>query len=222
VPGTVNELDIELGMPFIERALETSDSARLLTEELQRDGLRPMAERSRVVNAYSPDSSSAVAIGFLPFVTDDLTRHAGLSVSQGGYATAVRVEMADRTTVARVSTLFVENGAVRDFDFDPEDLLRQGAGNLAAAAGQVRSDRPFVDLSVRQVRSISSYSHSALLHDEASMSIYGSEELTALRGNGALSVEIGTLALLQTMSSPGGCSCSSCCYGCSSCSCSWG
>jgi hypothetical protein len=222
VAGTVSELDIELGMPFIEKTLESSESARALSETLQQEGMRPMPERSRLVNIYSGESLTSLAVGIVPFVSDDLSAHAGLSVSQGGYATAVRVRMSGRTTIAQLSTLFFVDGKIRSFDFDPDELLSDGATAIAERTGKVRSDRPFTELSVRQVRSISSYAHTAFLHDEPSMNIYSTDELVALRGNGELATEIGTLALLQTISSPGGCSCSSCCYGCSSTSCSWG
>ncbi|MFI9596369.1 hypothetical protein [Nonomuraea sp. NPDC052265] len=217
--GTITELDVEFGMPFIERALETSGTAALLRDELERLGMRAMPARSRAVNIYSEDDQAGFAVGILPFVSDDLSQHGGLSISQGGFAVAVRVIMEDRTAIRGFCTMFVVDDEVVYAEYETAELLERGAEALARQAPDVGTRTPLAEVSVRQVLSISDFAHASFLHDESSMNIYDSEEMAALRGHGGLAGEIASFARLQASASHGGggsCSCSTSCYGCSS------
>ncbi|MDA0632082.1 hypothetical protein OUY22_01535 [Nonomuraea sp. MCN248] len=216
--GTITELDIELGMPFIETALRDSTTAGILREELERLGMRAMPERARAVNIYSEENHAGFAVGILPFVSDDLAQHAGLSVSQGGFAVAVRVLMEDRTSIRAFSTLFVVDDEVVSTEYGAAELLDQGAEALVTSAPDVGTRASLAEVSIRQVLSISDFAHASLLHDESSMNIYDSDEMATLRGHGRLAAEIASFARLQARASHGGgsCSCSTSCHGCSS------
>ncbi|GAA3649617.1 hypothetical protein GCM10022224_010390 [Nonomuraea antimicrobica] len=217
--GTITELDIEFGMPFIEHALRNSKAARILRRELEHLGMRAMPARSRAVNIYSEDDKAGFAVGILPFVSDDLSQHGGLSISQGGFALAVRVVMEDRTTIQAFSTMFVVEDGVVSSQYEASELMEQGAEALVRHAPDVGTDTPLAEVSVRQVLSISDFAHAAFLHDESSVSIYDSDEMAALRGHGGLAAEIASFARLQASaghSGGGSCSCSTSCHGCTS------
>jgi hypothetical protein len=219
---TVCLLDIEHGLPFIEKTLELSKEGQAIHKAMEELGLMPMHERARIFTVYSPGSSAAFAIGIIPFTSKDLTTMGGLSISQGGHAKGVVVHMEKRTELTGFTTLDVVNGEVKPQKFSARQLKEQGAKRLATEAGTIRSEKPLLDLSVRQVRSITDLAYGSLLTDESSRSVHPAKEVRALRGNTKIVSDISQFVLLRSASSPGGCSCSSSCWGCSSCSCSWG
>jgi hypothetical protein len=218
---TICRVGCDYGMEYAETALATSEEARAIHKALQELGLRAMPERAHLANVYSPRSATAIAIGTIPYVTDDFSMHAGLSVSDRGHAKAVAVRMADRTELVGFTTFDVEDGEVRTEQLDVGTLKEMGARELADELGVVPSPRPLVDLSIGQVRSLTGMVFHGFLDDESSRRVYSEQEIRALRGNAGIVDDIALLILFRSSSSPGGCSCSSSCWGCSSCSCSW-
>jgi hypothetical protein len=167
-----------------------------------------------------------VAISITPFVSKDLTSEGGLSVSAGGHAQAVVVEMKKRTDIAGFTHLAVSGGKVVTSQHDLKDFSRGRSGGvlpdrriqeLAEKAGKVKAAKPLVEMEARQVRSLASVAYNCLLGDPFSKSVHGDEEITALRGNTNLVAEIALFVLFRTSGSSC-CSCSCSCWGSSSCS----
>src|ERR1700730_13510161 len=90
---TVHHLGVDLGYPFFWKALETSAEAKAIAAEMTRHGVEAQPERSHLFNVFSPDSLNSVAISITPLSSKDLSREGGLSVSAGGHAQGVIVEM---------------------------------------------------------------------------------------------------------------------------------
>jgi hypothetical protein len=199
---TICQLGDEYTWGFFEAALERSEGAQAIWKELESRGFQAMREEGRLVSAYSPDDKQALAIGLIPFLSDDRTRSAGLSVSQGGFAKAVSVEAEDKVAT-RFTIYDFFRGDVRVDDFDADRLMNVGAERFAEETEPRRAEKPLVEL--EQARSITQL-------------VYGGPS-GAEYPNAKLASEISALVQLQTVGSPG-CSCSSTCGCCCSCCCS--
>jgi hypothetical protein len=158
----------------------------------------------------------------VPFASEDLNKAGGLSVSQGGHAKGVIVQLKARTKMVEFHTLDVDRGKVRTRKYKVSQLVRQGAKGMAKKVAKIKSRKPLVELSVQQVRSIASLVYSGLMTDESARTVHSPDEAITLRANDQIVSEIGAFVLMCSAASPGGCSCSSSCWACSSCSCSWG
>ncbi|MFS0701751.1 hypothetical protein AB6N24_17390 [Cellulomonas sp. 179-A 4D5 NHS] len=228
---TVQHLGTEHGYRFFESVLEKSDDARTLHGELTALGLEAQPERTQLFSVFSPDSLQSIAISVTPFSSKDQTQEGGLSVSEGGHAQAVVVDIKDRTTIAAFEHLALQDGQVVRSKHDTEELTRGREGGkgrasdgyireLAERVGKVPAGRHLVEIEARQVRSLASVSYNTLLGDDFSQSVHDKEEITALQGSTRLVAEIGLFVLFRTSGSAC-CSCSCSCWGSSSCSCSY-
>jgi hypothetical protein len=201
---TICPVGSEYTTGFFEEALKRSEGGQAIWKELEGRGFAPMREEGRLVNFYSPDDKQSLAIGLIPFISEDRTSSAGLSLSQGGFAKAVSVETEGRAAT-RFTTYDFFRGKVRVDDYEAERLLDLGAERFSEETEQRRAEKPLVELSVEQARSITQL-------------VYGGPTAGEYP-NAKLAVEIGALVQLQTVGSPG-CSCSSTCGCCCSCCCS--
>jgi len=226
---TVAALGPDPGYRFFQKALRASVEGQLLYDELVRQGLEPQPERSQMFSTFSNDSLQSIAISVTPFTSGDQTREGGLSLSQGGHAQAVIVDIADRTRITGFTHLAVADGQVTFSQHDVGEL-RVGGPTMAAAddhlmamaeqAGRVRAARPLVEIDARQVRSLASVSYNRLLDDQFSRSVHDEQEISVLRASTGVINEIGLFVLFRTSGSAC-CSCSCSCWGSSSCSCSY-
>lgn len=234
---SVQHLGVEYGHRLLSRVLEESEEARALYDELLNAGLEPQPERTHLFNVFSAESLRSLLITITPFVTKDLRQEAGLSVSVGGHAQAVVVDVDDRTRITEFTHLAVSDDGVVASRHSVEELRGMGekagggarpggpAGDdqvraVAEQAGMVRARRPLVEIDARQVRSLASVSYSSLLADSFSQSVHDEREITALRESTNVVAEIGLFALFRTSGSSC-CSCSCSCWGSSSCSSSY-
>jgi hypothetical protein len=221
---TVTHLGSEQGKTFAEKALERSKGGQAIAKKLAEEGLVLMHDRTNVFSVYSPDSVKAIAIGIIPCVPKDQKDHkraGGLSVSDGGFAKAVTVELGERSRLVSFSTYDVVGETVKTEKFEASQLEKMGAKALAERAGKVPAGTHLVELTVRQVSSITDLAQNYLLHDKFSLSKHSKEEIKALEANRKIVNEIGQFVLLRTSGSAC-CSCSCSCWGSSSCSCSSG
>ena len=223
MPGTesINQIGVEHGEAFFQAAMEASDEGRKIQGAMEKMGLRPQAERTQVFTVYSADSHKAIAISVTPFSSDDLSMEGGLSVSQGGHSQGVVVEMASKTRLVGFTHLAIADGEVRSERFDTKRLQSSRAKGLANEAGKIKTARPLVELTVREVASISSLSFNTLLNDSFARQVHSKSEIAALRGNTTIVSEISRFVLLRTSGSAC-CSCSTSCWGSCSSSCSYG
>ena len=226
---TVQAFGPDQGFRFFQKALRGSPEGQLLYRELVRQGLSPQPERSQMFSTFSNDSLQSMAISVTPFTADDQTREGGLSLSQGGHAQAVIVDIADRTRITGFTHLAVVNGRINASHHDIDELRADGpaavAGDdhlVAAAerAGKLRAARPLVEIDARQVRSLASISFNRLLDDQFSRTVHDDQEIALLRASTGVINEIGLFVLFRTSGSAC-CSCSCSCWGSSSCSCSY-
>lgn len=224
--NTVDYLGTELGYRFFSEVLERSSDARAIHDRLVEEGLQAQPERSHLFNVFSPDSLKSVAISITPFVSEDLRYEAGLSVSEGGHAQAVIVDVIDKVKLTGFRHLAVSNGEVLMSEHRLEDLRngRKGATDdeireVAERVGKIRAAGPLVEIEARQVRSLASVAYNGLLSDHFASTVHDEGEITALRANTAIVAEIGLFVLFRTEGSAC-CSCSCSCWGSSSCSCS--
>jgi hypothetical protein len=220
MPETVCALGTEQSSDFVNEALSRSEEGRALFSSLQDQGLEPMVERAQMFTAYGPETRRAIAIAVVPFVSKELDRHGGLSISQGGYAKAVIVETPNKTAIRRFHTYdFTDRVVVEDYDVGQ---LEQGPEALFERVDRrpMPVNRERAELTVSQVRSISDMAFLALLEDESSTTVHSREEIIELRGNLRIARDISTFVALRAQSSPGtGCCCTCSCWGCSSCCC---
>jgi hypothetical protein len=143
----------------------------------------------------------------IPFLAEDRSRSAGVSLSEAGYAKAVSVETEGGEPV-RFTTYDFIHGHLRMEDFDAKQLLREGYQRFSEHVEVVRSERPLVELGVKQVLSMTELVYSGP----------GAKEYPS----GVLASELGLLLLTRTSASPGCSSCSTCGCCCSCCcSCCW-
>jgi hypothetical protein len=220
---TVIHLGPEPAFDFFEQSMETSEQARAILRAMEDygPGLQAMPDRSQVFMTYSPQSRKSIAISVTPVVDKEQRYEGELSVSQGeGHATGVIVHMENRTEITRFTTFFYDNGEVRIDEFDRSRLDQVGVRRLAEDAGKIRASRSLVEITPRQVRTISNISFNTLVSDATSRTVHPPEEIAELRKNVGIISDISQFVLLRTSGSAC-CSCSCSCWGSSSCSCSY-
>jgi hypothetical protein len=207
VDETVSYLGPDQSSLFFEKVLPTSEGGQAIWAALEEQGFAPLRTEGNVLDVYSPDSGRSIAIGVIPFLAKDRSRSAGVSVSQGGYAKAVSVETLGGEPV-RFTTYDFVDGNLRTEDFDSQQLVREGYQRFSEHVEVVRSERPLVELSVKQVLSMTELVYSGP----------GAKEYPS----GVLASELSLLVLAMTSASPGCSSCSTCGCCCSCCcSCCW-
>lgn len=229
MPDSVHQLDTDSWYRFFARVLEFSSEARTVHEEMLRQGLEAQSERTQLFSTFSQDSLQSIAISVTPYTTRDLTREGGLSISQGGHAQGVIVDIQNRTEIIGFTHLATLDGelvssthtvdelsAGRPQDVTPDEFIKARAEEV----GKVRAARSLVEIEPRQVRSLASISFNTLLGDDLSRSVHDDEEITRLRAATGIINEIGLFVLFRTQGSAC-CSCSCSCWGSSSCSCSY-
>jgi hypothetical protein len=226
---SVQLLGPELGYPFFSKALEASTEAQAVHAELTRQGLEPQPERTHLFNTFSRDSFKSIAISVTPFTTRDQSREGGISISQGGHAQGVIVDISDRTTITGFTHIAVSGDGVVTSTHGVGELRRAQPGAtdadmhikaLAEQAGRISARKPLVEIEARQVRSLASISFNSMLGDDFSHSVHDEGEIMALRASTNIVAEIGLFVLFRTSGSAC-CSCSCSCWGSSSCSCSY-
>lgn len=226
---TVNYLGADYGYRFFRRVLDRSDDARAVSAEMERQGLEAQPERTQVFSTFSPDSLQSIAISVTPYTSRDFTREGGLSLSEGGHAQGVVVDISDRTALTGFTHIAIREGEVVTSSHDIRELLEDrpdepGVDEFirihAEQAGKIRADRPLVEIEARQVRSLAAISYNSLLSDDFAGTVHNEDEITMLRGNTSLVADIGMFVLFRTSGSAC-CSCSCSCWGSSSCSCSY-
>jgi hypothetical protein len=225
---TVQHLGVEFGQRFFQQVLESSAEARTICDAMMQQGLRPQFERTHLFNVYSPDSLKSVAISVTPFNSRDGRSEGGLSVSEGGHAQGVVVQM-EGTTIRTFTHFVVSGGRAVTSEHSVEELAKgreacrapeEHLRRLAEGAGQVTAARPLVEIEARQVRSLASVAYNSLLGDSFSRALHTEAELAALREQSDVVAEIGLFVLFRTSGSSC-CSCSCSCWGSSSCSSSY-
>lgn len=212
---SVNHLGVEYGYEFFEKTIELSEEGKAIQAAMENLGLMAQPERSHVFTVFSPDDLRAIAIAVTPFSSDDRKLEGSLSISEGGHAQGVVVEM-DGQKVVGFTHFAMEDGQLRSDQYRADQLMTTKARTLASEAGKIKSARPLVELNVRHVVSISSVTFSSLLTDDFARSVYSQEEIKGLRSNARIVSEISRFVLLRTSGSSC-CSCSTSCWGsCSS------
>jgi hypothetical protein len=228
-PDTVQHLGTEFGHSFFHKALEASSEAKAIYHEMVECGLEPQPERSHVFNIFSPKSLQSVPISITPFSNKDVSREGGMSVSSGGHAQAVIVDLVDRTTIVGFTHFAVADGKVVTSKHDIKELsYREGKGDLderhikafAEQVGKVKAKGKLIEIEAHQVRSLASVAYNSLLGDSFSQTVHDDKEITALRGSNSIVSEIALFVLFRTSGSSC-CSCSCSCWGSSSCSSSY-
>jgi hypothetical protein len=216
--NTVNHLGVEFGHEFFDRSMEGSEEGRAIQEAMEGLGLYAQPERTHVFSVFSQVSNKAIAVCVTPFSGEDRSLEGGLSVSEGGHAQGVVVELKEARLVA-FTHFALEGGSLRAERFEAEQLRKLNARGLSREAGMVKSAQPLVELNLRQVVSMSSLTFSNLLTDDFAQSVYSKEEVRDLRANGPIVSDISRFILLRTSGSSC-CSCSTSCWGSCSSSCS--
>jgi len=226
---TVQHLGTEFGQSFFHKALEASSEAKAIYQEMVECGLEPQPERSHVFNIFSPKSLQSVPVSITPFSNKDVTREGGLSVSSGGHAQGVVVDLADRTNIVGFTHFAVANGKVVTSKHDIKELsYRDRKGELddrhirafAEKVGKIKAKEKLIEIEAHQVRSLASIAYNSLLGDSFSQTVHNEAEVTALRGSNSVVSEIALFVLFRTSGSAC-CSCSCSCWGSSSCSSSY-
>lgn len=226
---TVCHLGADQGKDFLFRVLRESQEAQLIYEAMSGEGLVPQPERTQLFSLFSRDSLQSIAISITPLATGDLSREGGLSVSSGGHAQGVVVDMDGGTRIVGFTHFAVSGKEVVRSTHDVAEL--RGTDRFAAAGddyireiaervGKIKTARPLVEVETRQVRSLAAVSYNSLLGDDFSKTVHGSDDITALRKGTNIVAEIGLFVLFRTQGSAC-CSCSCSCWGSSSCSCSY-
>jgi hypothetical protein len=226
---TVQYLGVEFGERFFQKALEASSEAKAIYKEMVKYGLEAQPERSHLFNVFSPQSLQSVPISITPFSSKDLSQEGGLSVSSGGHAQGVVVEIKKGTEIVGFTHIALNNGKLVTSKHNIKELSRGGAGGeiadrrikaFAQKVGKVKAKRPLVEVEAHQVRSMASITYNSLLGDSFSKTVHSEAEITALRGSNDIVAEIGLFVLFRTSGSAC-CSCSCSCWGSSSCSSSY-
>ena len=227
---TVQHVGVEFGQRFFTKALDISSEAKAIYREMVKHGLEPQPERSHVFNVFSRESLQSVSISITTFVSKDLSLEGGLSVSEGGHAQAVIVEMKGRPEIVGFTHIALTRGKVVTSKQNIKEFLRGRAvaelGDrrikaIAEKVGKVKTAKPLVEIEAHQVRSLASVAYNSLLGDEFSRTVHDDGEITALRGNTNIVAAIGLFVLFRTSGSSC-CSCSCSCWGSCSSSCSYG
>lgn len=226
---TICYLGPEQGAEFLSRVLTDSREAQLIYEAMIAEGLEAQPERTQLFSLFSRDSLQSIAISVTPLTTGDLSREGGLSVSQGGHAQGVVVDVEGGTELVSFTHFAVSGEEVVQSRHDLSDIRRDDKSPeatdefvraLAERVGKVKTARPLVEIEARQVRSLAAVSYNNLLSDDFSRSVHGGDEIISLRRNTNIVAEIGLFVLFRTQGSAC-CSCSCSCWGSSSCSCSY-
>jgi hypothetical protein len=224
---TVQYLGVEFGHRFFSKALEQSSDAKAIYQEMAKYGLEPQPERSHLFNLFSPQSLQAVSLSITPFSSKDLSHEGGLSVSSGGHAQGVIVNL-EGTEIVNFVHIAVTNGKVVTSKHEVKELSAGAAAGvipeanikaLAEKVGKVKAAKPLIEVEAHQVRSLATVAYNSLLGDKFSRTVHKDEEITALRGQTNIVGEIALFVLFRTSGSAC-CSCSCSCWGSSSCSCS--
>ena len=227
---TVQYLGVEFGQRFFDKALEASSEAKAIYKEMVKCGLEAQPERSHIFDVFSPQSLQSVPISITPFSGKDFNQEGGLSVSSGGHAQGVIVEIKERTEIVGFTHIAVKKGKLVTSKHNIRELSRgRTAGELAdrhikafaESVGKVKAKRPLIEIEAHQVRSMASIAYNSLLGDSFSRTVHDDAEITALRGSTNIVAEIGLFVLFRTSGSAC-CSCSCSCWGSSSCSSSYG
>ena len=229
MPEIVHHLDAEHGQRFFSRVFTASDEAKLISAEMTKTGLQPQADRTHLFNVFSPDDLKPLTISITPYSNHDLSREGGLSLSHGGHAQGVIVEMKD-TEIVAFTHLAVLAGKVVSSRHTTADLSPTGTTSglrddhikaFAERIGRVKAAKPLIEIQPGQARTLATVSYNALLSDNFSKVVHSEKEITALRGNSNVVAEIALFVLFRTQGSSC-CSCSCSCWGSSSCSSSYG
>jgi hypothetical protein len=223
---SVQHLGVEFGDRFFAAAFSASEEAKAIAAEMAKVGdLRPQPERTHVFNVFSPDSLKSVAVSITPFSSKNLEHEGGLSLSQGGHAQGVIVDLKGGKIVG-FTHYAVTGGRVVTSHHTTAELAGEGtSGSLsdqqvqtfAERIGKVRAERPLIEMQARQVRSIAGVSFNGLLSDSFSATVHSAAEIGELRGQSNIVAEIALFVLFRTQGSAC-CSCSCSCWGSSSCS----
>lgn len=222
---SVQHLGVEYGHRFYAKAYEISSEAQLISAEMTKHGLQPQSERTHVFNVFSPDSLKSLAVSITPFSGKDLGHEGGLSISEGGHAQGVIVEIKNHEVVG-FTHLAVTGGKLVSSQHSTSELSPSGRSAgisdahikaFAEKAGKVKAAKHLIEIDSRQVRSLAGISYNALLGDDFSRQVHSSEDIDKLRGNSSIVAEIALFVLFRTDGSAC-CSCSCSCWGSSSCS----
>ena len=228
--STVNHLGIEHGSHYFTKVHAASTEAQLISAAMDKKGLAPQAERTHLFSVYSPDSLQSITVSITPYSSKDLKLEGGLSMSEGGHAQGVIVELKNNEIVG-FTHLAVTGGKLVSSQHSTGEL-GEARGKAAAAAdhgikafakkvGKVKTAKPLVEMNVSQVRSLASIGYNALLGDQFSKQVHSASEIHTLRGSRSVVAEIALFVLFRTEGSAC-CSCSCSCWGSSSCSSSYG
>jgi hypothetical protein len=229
VPDTVYHLDVDYGQRFFAKAFTISDEAKAISAEMTKVGLQPQTERTHLFNLFSPDDLKPLTISITPYSSHDLSREGGLSISQGGHAQGVIVEMRG-TEVVAFTHLAVSSGQVVSTRHTTAELTAaSGADPLtddhiqrfAERIGKVQAAKPLIEIQPQQARTLATVSYNALLNDQFSRQVHSPTEINVLRGQSKIVAEIALFVMFRTQGS-NCCSCSCSCWGSSSCSSSAG
>lgn len=228
--NTVNHLGVEFGQHFYAKAFEASSEAKLIAQEMEKQGLNAQPDRSHLFTLFSQDSLKSLAVSITPYSSKDLSHEGGLSLSEGGHAQGVIVEMKQHEIVA-FTHLAVTGGKLVSSKHTVAELRGQAGPSavqvteahikaFAEKIGKVKTAKPLVEVDTRQVRSLASISYSALLGDSFSHTVHSNADIQQLRGSADVVAQIALFVLFRTEGSAC-CSCSCSCWGSSSCSSSY-
>jgi hypothetical protein len=196
---------------------------------MTKSGLHAQPERTHLFNVFSPDDLKTIAIGITPYSGHDLSREGGLSISQGGHAQGVIVEMKGTEIVAfthlavsgrqvvssRHTTSELQAGR------DERTIEDTHIKTFAERIGKIKTAEPLIEIQPEQVRTLATVGYNALLSDSFAKTVHSANEINVLRGNSHIVAEIALFVLFRTQGSSC-CSCSCSCWGSSSCSSSYG
>lgn len=224
---TVQHLGVEFGDRFYAAAFAGSEEARAIAGQMTEHGLQPQPERTHVFNVFSPDSLKSVAVSITPFTGKKLVQEGGLSISEGGHAQGVTVDLKGEEIVGFTHYAVTGGRVVSTHHtiaelaggLPPASLSDQHIQAFAERIGRVRAARPLIEIQPRQVRMLANVSFNELVADDSSRAVHSAAEISALRGQTNIVAEIALFVLFRTQGSAC-CSCSCSCWGCSSCSCS--
>src|SRR5271166_1112060 len=157
MPETIQHLGVEFGNRFYAAAFEGSDEAKLIAEQMTERGLSPQIERTHVFNVFSPDSLKSVAVSITPFSSKNLSHEGGLSLSEGGHAQGVIVDMKGEE-ITGFTHYAVTGGRVVSSRHSVAELAGyQKSGSLpeqhvksfAERIGKVRTAKPLIEITPR-------------------------------------------------------------------------
>ena len=224
---TVHHLDVAHGQRFFAKVFTISEEAKQISAEMVRAGLQPQSERTQLFNVFSPDDLKGLSISITPYSSHDLSREGGLSMSEGGHAQGVIVELKGAQIVS-FTHLAVTGGRVVSSHHTIAELQADRISEasfdhirtFAERVGRVRSARPLIEIQPPQAQTLATVSYNALLGDQFAKTVHSIAEINALRGSSNLVGEIALFVLFRTQGSSC-CSCSCSCWGSSSCSSSY-